>query len=453
MTALTSLLTQVVGPRYVLTEPAETARYTRDWTGAVQGRAAAVVRPADTAEVAAVVQVCRDSGAGVVPQGGNTGLVAGGIPHDGEVVLSLERLSHAPQVDPLTGWAAVPAGATVEALQRVALSSRWMYGVDLASRGSATLGGTIATNAGGLRALRYGDTRAQLIGVEVVTGDGRIVSHMHGLVRDNAGYHLPSLMAGSEGTLGVVTAAQVRLHPRPAGRAVALLGFASVATAVQASRLVRQTTADVEALELFTGDGMRLVSQVTGTRPPFEVPEACLLVEVAGRRAEDDLVEMVDALDDVTQGAFAEDAPSRRRLWTWREALTESISTLGPPLKLDVTIPLVVFSEFVATARRLVRASAAGATPWFFGHVGQGNLHLNISSPGDRREHLTDALLTEVARVGGSISSEHGIGRAKRAWLELSRSADEVAVMQSVKRALDPDHVLNPGVLLPEPGR
>ncbi|HEX3932328.1 MAG TPA: FAD-binding oxidoreductase [Nocardioides sp.] len=447
MDALLAALTEIVGPTGVVTEHGDVARYVTDWTGAFTGSTAAVVRPASTAEVAAVLATCRSEGVALVPQGGNTGLVGGGIPYDGEVLLSLERMAGPPEVDALAGQAVVAAGTPIETVQRAAREAGWEYGVDLASRGSATVGGTVATNAGGLRVLRYGDTRAQLVGVEAVLGDGRTVAHMRGLTRDNAGYHLPSLLAGSEGTLGVVTAARLRLVPPQRTRATALLGFDSLERAIEAAQLVRRASGDVEAVELMTEAGMGLVARVKGLAAPFALPAACLLVEVAGRSATDDLVEIAEGIPGVTETALAEGGAARERLWAWRESHTESINTLGPPLKLDVTLPGPALAEFIGRVPQVLAAVATGARPWFFGHVADGNVHVNVSGVESVRDRASEAVLREVASYGGSISSEHGIGRAKRRWLELSRSAEEIETMRVVKRALDPDGILNPGVL------
>lgn len=447
MDALLTELTEVVGPPGVLTDREAVARYVTDWTGAFTGQATAVVRPGSTAEVAGVVATCRAHGAALVPQGGNTGLVGGGIPYDGAVVVSTERLSRPPEVDALAGQALVAAGTPVETVQQAAREAGWEYGVDLASRGSATVGGTVATNAGGLRVLRYGDTRAQLLGVEAVLGDGRIVAHMRGLTRDNAGYHLPSLLAGSEGTLGIVTAARLRLVPRQRSRATALLGFGSVERAVEAAQLTRRASGDVEAVELMTEAGMRLVAGVKQLTAPFPLPAACLLVEAAGRTATDDLVDIVAELPGVEETAMAEGGTARERLWVWRESHTEAINTLGPPLKLDVTLPAQALAEFIARVPAVLAAVDPGARPWFFGHVADGNVHVNVSGVAAVRDAASDVVLREVSSYGGSISSEHGIGRAKRPWLELSRSAEEIETMRRIKAALDPDGILNPGVL------
>jgi FAD/FMN-containing dehydrogenase len=447
MHAVAEALTRIVGPDNVLTEPADVVRYVTDWTGAYRGRTSAVVRPRDRDDVAAVIEVCRRGEVAVVAQGGNTGLVAGGIPHAGEVVVSLERLSTPPEVDSVTGQASVAAGTTIEVLQRAARASGWAFGIDLASRGSATVGGTIATNAGGLRVLRYGDTRAQLVGIEAVLGNGRVVSHLGGLTRDNTGYHLPSLLAGSEGTLGIVTSARVRLVPRTDGRAVAIVGLPTTAAAVAASQQVRRATRDVEAVELMTAPGLALVADVKGMRPPVLAP-ACLLIEVVGPTAHEVLVGVVGDLSGVVDSAVAEGAAGER-LWEWRETHTEAINTLGPPLKLDVTLPVPVLADFIEGLPALTAGENPEARTWVFGHVADGNVHVNITTSPESRDRLTEVVLREVAAYGGSISSEHGIGHTKRRWLDLVRSPEEIDAMRRIKLALDPDSIMNPGVLLP----
>jgi FAD/FMN-containing dehydrogenase len=235
--------------------------------------------------------------------------------------------------------------------------------------------------------------------------------------------------------------------PQQRSRAVALLGFGSVEHAVAGAQLARRASSDVEAVELMTAAGMALVAEVKQLAPPFAIPEACLLLEVAGRSAFDDLVEVVAELPDVTETAVADGGAARERLWIWRESHTEAINTLGPPLKLDVTLPIQALAEFVAGVPRALGAVAPGARPWFFGHVADGNVHLNVTGAGEKREQVSDVLLHQVAAYAGSISSEHGIGHAKRHWLELSRSAAEIETMRALKRALDPASVLNPGVL------
>jgi FAD/FMN-containing dehydrogenase len=274
-------LREIVGEQ-VIVDPEVVASYTTDWTGRFGGRSAAVVRPGSTEEVAGVVLACRELGVPLVPQGGNTGLVGGSVPLHDEVVLSLRRLQVLEPIDSLSGQITAAAGVVLSTLHQTAGAAGWAYAIDLASRGSATVGGMVATNAGGTHVLRYGDTRAQVLGVEAVLGTGSVVSHLGGLIKDNTGYHLPGLVCGSEGTLAVVTAARLRLVPSLPCRTVAVLAFASVAAALDASVSLRRALPSLEAAELFLAPGLELVCAVTGMRMPFPEPHPVyLLVEAA----------------------------------------------------------------------------------------------------------------------------------------------------------------------------
>lgn len=443
-------LAQVVGSRNVLTDPDMVAGHARDWTGRFVGRTPAVVRPGSTDEVAAVIAACRATATTIVPQGGNTGLVGGGVPLHGEVVVSLRRMAEAPELDTDLGLAQVAAGVPVEVLQDAASRAGLMYGVDLTSRGSATVGGTIATNAAGLKAVRFGDTRAQMIGVEAVLGDGNIVSHLGGLARDNTGYHLPSMLAGSEGTLGIITRAVVRLRAMPRRRAVALIGMSTAADAVNSAIVLRRDLPGLEALELILKSGMNLVQEAASLRPPLDKPcEAYLLVEVAGDAPLDPLTDAVGSIPGLIDAAIAEDSPTRANLWEYRERHTESINTLGTPVKLDVTIPLAALADFLIEVPEIVRSVAKDARTWLFGHVGDGIVHVNVTGANDLESEVDDVVLNAVAAIKGSISAEHGVGTTKRRWLHLVRSPAELATFRRIKDALDPDGILNPHILLP----
>jgi FAD/FMN-containing dehydrogenase len=440
----------IVGPGHVMVDPAVTAGYARDWTGRFVGTTPAVVRPADTAEVAAVIRVCAESGIPVVPQGGNTGLVGGGVPTRGEIVLSLRRLAGEVGVDAVAATATAGAGVPVGVLRAAAGAAGLAYGVDLASRDSATVGGTVATNAGGMRVLRHGDTRAQLRGVEAVLGDGSVVSHLGGLARDNTGYHLPSLLAGSEGTLGIVTRVCVRLVAASPDRAVGLLGMASVPAAVAAAARLRDELTGVEAVELMLAAGLELVLQVSGSRPPLRDSHAAyLLVEVGGSDATGALADAVAGLAGVEDAALATDRSGRAALWAYRERHTESINTLGPPVKMDVTLPLAGLEAFIQAVPGVVEAAVPGTRTWLFGHIAEGSVHVNVTGAGAAGERVEDAVFRLVASSGGSISTEHGIGTAKRRWLPLTRSATELATFRRLKQALDPAGILNPNALIP----
>src|SRR5580698_459010 len=268
-TGLLEELGAAVGPAHVVVDPEMMTSYGIDWTGRFRGHPSAVVRPGDGAEVAAVVTVCRDAGVALVPQGGNTGLVGGGVPLSGEVVLSLRRLTGIADVDPLGGQLSAASGTTVADVQRAATSAGWAYGVDLASRDSASIGGTVATNAGGLQVLRHGSTKAQLVGYEAVLGTSETVSHMGGLLKDNTGYDLGGLLCGSEGTLGVVTAARVRLVPQSPERVTSIVAFSSTVAAVDGASILRKSLPELQSLEFFLQSGLNLVCRASGSAAPF----------------------------------------------------------------------------------------------------------------------------------------------------------------------------------------
>ena len=440
-----------VGPAHVVVDPEVTASYGLDWTGRFRGAPSAVVRPGDTAEVAAVITVCMEAGTALVPQGGNTGLVGGGVPLAGEIVLSLRRLASVTDVDPLGGQLSVGAGTTIADVHAAAASAGWAYGVDLASRDSATIGGTIATNAGGLQVLRHGSTRAQIVGFEAALGTGETVSHMGGLIKDNTGYDLGGLLCGSEGTLGVVTAARVRLVPRSPERVTTIMAFSSTAAAVDAASLLRRSLPEVRSLEFFLQPGLDLVCRSSGIARPFpDEHRAYLLAEVASQHdPTPTMAAVLDSLASVEDVAVATEPTRRAQLWRYRERHTEAINTLGAPHKLDVTLPAPVFATFVDEVPGLVKAANQGATTWLFGHVGDGNVHVNVTGLEPDDLTVDDRVMRRVAELGGSISSEHGIGTAKRPWLHLNRSDAELSVFRRIKRALDPAGILNPNVLLP----
>jgi len=457
---LLTALADVVGRSHVLTDPELRASYETDWTGRFAGKAAAVVRPGSTAEVAAVMALLHEAGRPVVPQGGNTGLVGGGVPLHGEVVVSLRRLAAIEPVDVAAGQLTAGAGATLAAVDNAAAPAGLAFGVDLAARDSATVGGMVATNAGGLRMLRYGGMRAQTAGVEAVLADGRVLSHLGGLAKDNTGYDLAGLLAGSEGTLAVVTRLRLRLVPRLEHRTTGLLAFADADTAVEALvALRRRLPGSLEAVELFLADGVALVCDHLGIAPPFgRLDPVYLLVEAAGTHdPTDELAEaVVDGVGDRALDGAVESEPSgRARLWRYREAHTEAINAAGVPVKLDVTLPAGELAGFLVAVCAAVDGAAPGARCVLFGHAGDGNVHVNVlgadgGDGGGRAAAVEDAVLRLVARLGGSISAEHGVGSAKRPWLHLNRSPVEIDAFRAIKRALDPAGILNPHVLLPE---
>ncbi len=452
-------LRSVVGDEHVLVDPDVVASHAVDWTGGFVGTTPAVVRPGSTDEVAAVVAACRRDRVALVAQGGNTGLVGGGVPLAGEVVLSTSRLVGITDVDTDAGQLTAGAGETLAAVQAAALGAGWRYAVDLAARDSATIGGTVATNAGGLRVLRHGMTRHQLLGVEAVLGTGDVVTRLGGLVKDNTGYDLAGLLCGSEGTLGIVTRARLALVPAAGSSVTSLIGLATVADAVALVGHLRRAVPTLEAAELVLADGARLVAAQTGVPPVLEpVPPVLVVVEAVGPPDPTDaLATALESASGVLDVAVATDATRAAALWHVREAHTEAIARVGVPRKYDVTVPAPRLASFVEEVPGLVRDVDPDAQVWIFGHLGDGNLHVNVTSTpapsgagsgGGAPDPVADAVLGRVVADGGSVSAEHGIGTAKRAWLLRDRSAGDVAAMRAIKAALDPDGVLNPGALL-----
>lgn len=444
-------LRDIVGPGHLIVEPEVMASYAIDWTGRFVGQPTAVVRPGDGREVAAVVSLCKDAGVALVPQGGNTGLVGGSVPLEREVVLSLRRLAGVSDVDALGGQLSAGAGTTVADVQVAAAEAGWAYGVDLGSRDSATIGGTIATNAGGLQVLCHGPTRAQLVGCEAVLGTGDTVSHMGGLMKDNTGYDLGGLLCGSEGTLGVVTAVRVCLVPRAPEHVTSILAFSSTAAAVDAASLLRRSLPELQSLELFLQPGLNLVCRATGTAGPFTGEHAAyLLVEAAAQHDPmPAMAAVIRSLAGIEDVAVATDAPRRAQLWRYREGHTEAINTLGAPHKLDVTLPAPLLAAFIDGVPDIVKGADPLAETWLFGHAGDGNVHVNVTGVAPDDLTVDDRVLVHVAELGGSISSEHGIGTAKRPWLHLNRSEAELTAFRQLKSALDPAGIMNPNVLLP----
>ena len=453
---LLAALRAAVGDQNVLTDADLRAGYETDWTRRWHGDALAVVRPASVEELASVFGACTEVGATVVPQGGNTGLVGGSVPRAAsgrpQLVLSTSRFRDLEPVDATAGEVTVAAGVTLGALQAHVRAAGFDFGVDLGARDSATIGGMIATNAGGMQVLRHGPMRSQLIGLEAVLADGSVVRRLPGLVKDNTGYHLPSLLAGSEGTLAVITRARLRLVPLRTRRATALCAVDDAATAIELLTALRVTVPDLLAAELLFDEGMSLVLAHAGGERPFPQPHpAYLLVEVDGTA--DRTPELAAALEGsgglLRDAVLASDRSARERLWRLRERHTEAVNAVAIPHKLDVAVPVARLATFVDAVRGAIGKVAPDASVYLYGHAGDGNLHVNVVGPPPDDETVDDTVLELAIRHGGTISAEHGIGVAKVAWLERDRGAADVAAMRAIKRALDPDRMLNPGVLLP----
>lgn len=436
-------LADVVGSRHVSTDPDVLAARSVDHTGRYRGRAAALVRPGAADEVAAVLRACRDAGAHVTVQGGRTSLVAGTVPAHDDVLLSTERLHTLGPVDTVERTISAGAGATLAAVQHAARSAGLVFGVDLTARDTATVGGMASTNAGGLRTVRYGNMGAQVIGLEVVLPDGSRWRRHSAVRADNTGYDLPALFVGAEGTLGVITALDLRLHPTPAHRVTAVCGFADLDALADAGRLLRDADG-IAALELIDARAAAL----TGERPPVAA-DWLLLVELAGDTDQSGrLAELLQRTRMCAEPAVGVDAAAGQRLWRVREAVTDVLGVYGPPLKFDVSLPLAAVERFAADADTLVERHAPEALPLLFGHIGEGNLHLNVLRCTPEREPALYAAMMElIADCGGNVSSEHGVGSRKRAYLSMSREPADIAAMRTVKAAFDPTGYLNAAVL------
>ncbi len=446
--SLVAQLAEIVGERHCLTDPDLRASYETDWTRRWTGVAMAVVRPGSTDEVAAVLRTCTDAGVGVVPQGGNTGLVGGSVPRDGEVVVSLRRLDAITDLDADAGELTVGAGATLAATQSAARAAGWEIGVDFGARDTATIGGMVATNAGGVNVLRHGPMRRQVGGFEAVLADGTVLRRLPGMPKDNTGYDIGGLLAGSEGTLAVITRVRLRLVPRLARRAVGVIGLDSAADAVAAAGRLRRELGSVMALELFTDAGLELVMRHASLATPFDRQPFYLLVEAGSDEADptDDLAAALDALG-ASDAVVATDTAGRQRLWQLRERHTEAMNAEGVPHKLDVSVPLTRYAELVERAPEAVRTVDPAARTIVYGHIADGNLHVNVLGPLPDDQRVDDAVLELVLELGGSVSAEHGIGVAKVDWLVRDRGEAAVSAMRAIKRAWDPAGILNPGVI------
>jgi FAD/FMN-containing dehydrogenase len=453
---LESVLQAAVGPAHVLLDADLRASYETDWTGRFSGVSRAVVRPAGTEQVAQVLAACAEADVPVVVQGGNTGLVGGGIPDPDQsdrppVLLLTTRLTELGEVSPVSRQVTAGAGVRLAALAAHARAAGLDFGVDLAARDSATVGGMLATNAGGIRVLRYGSMREQIAGVEAVLIDGQIISRLEAPVKDSTGYDIGHLLAGSEGTLAVVTRLRLRLVAAEHTRAVALVAVRDTADAAGLLAALRGELPGLCAAEISFRPGLELVARYLGVPEPLADAggQARVLVEHAAETGPlDELLTALGKCDQVLDATVADSPADRARLWQLRESHAEAISAAGQPVKLDVSVPPDRLAELVARLPDAVGTVRPDAGLVIFGHLAEANLHVNVMGAADSFEEVSGAVLGLVASLGGSISSEHGVGRAKARWLELSRSPAEIGVMRSIKAAFDPRGLLNPGVLL-----
>ena len=465
-------LRQICGDANVLThnDPgADLSAWEQDWRKRVRGRALAVVRPGNTPEVAAVVKACAATGTAIVPQGGNTGLVVGSVPDTSgtQIVLSMTRMNAVRAVDPANLTITVEAGCVLQNLQAAAENAGFLFPLSLGAEGSCTIGGNLGTNAGGTQVVRYGNTRELCLGLEVVTAQGEIWHGLSGLRKDNTGYDLRNLLIGSEGTLGIITAATMKLYPQPAAQLTAWAAVPSMEAAVQLLGLAHQRLGPgLTGFEVMNQFALGLVDK---HYPQLRVPlwqgtPWCVLLENSDSENEQHARSQFEALLEaamdsgcVSDAIVAESLTQARGLWHIRESITLAQVQEGLNIKHDISIPVSRIPAFVAETDALLAHEVPGVRMVDFGHLGDGNLHYNVQAPegGDGKAFLRDfedkvntLVFDQVKRYGGSISAEHGVGELKAAKLPLYKDPTALAMMRAVKKALDPQNILNPGRVL-----
>jgi FAD/FMN-containing dehydrogenase len=466
--SLINALEHVVGQAGLIQDAERMQSYLSDWRNAYRGNAALIVRPASTEEVAAVVRLCSAAGVALVPQGGNTGLCGGSIPDDSgnQVVLSLTRMTQIRQVDPANETITVEAGVLLQRLQEAAAEAGRLFPLSLGAEGSCTIGGNLATNAGGTAVLRYGNMRDLTLGLEVVLPDGRIWNGLRGLRKDNTGYDLKHLFIGSEGTLGIITAAVLKLYPAVRSRTTAWVALPSPQAAVELIGRMRALCGDrLTGFELMSRQSVEFVlSHVAGCNDPFtEAHPWYVLIELSDTLVDAPLGEMLEnglgeafeqgeALDAVVAGNETQVAA----LWKMREGISEAQNHEGPSLKHDISVPVSSIPAFIEAADQRLHAAFPGVRIVPFGHVGDGNLHYNISKPVGSEDAPFKAEAEAIMHViydvtrdfAGSISAEHGLGQAKRDAARHYKDPLELELMRTLKQALDPAGLMNPGKLL-----
>lgn len=455
-------LKTLLGPAGFVTDPAAIAPHLEEWRGKYHGRASVMLRPATTADVSAILKFCNENAIAVVPQGGNTGLVGGQMPFADEVILDMTRMRAIRAVDRAGASLIAEAGTILAEAQAAADAVGLMLPLSLAAEGSCTIGGNLSTNAGGVNVLRYGMARDQLLGLEVVLADGRVLDMLRSLRKDNTGYDLKQLFVGAEGTLGIITAAALKLSPKPAARFTAFLAVPGVNQALDILHRVQAATGGmVNAFELVPRYGIDLVVRHMGARDPFTDPAPWyVLCEVSGMAQLQEPFEA--ALGSALEDELAQDAvvagseAQRADLWQLRESMSEAEKREGPSFKHDIAVPVSAQGDFIAEAVPAVLAAYPSLIPVVFGHLGDGNLHFNFMVPKGGESLLSawdavaDVVYKVVRRYNGTISAEHGIGVMKRQALRDLRAPAELAMMAVLKKAFDPNAILNPGKVVPD---
>jgi FAD/FMN-containing dehydrogenase len=458
-------LKDAAGPNGFSQDPGEIAPHLEEWRSRSHGQSPLLLKPATTAQVCAILAVCHETQTAIVPQGGNTGLVGAQIPLHGEVLLSLTRMNRIRGVDAPGMTLTAEAGVTLKQAQEAAAAEQLLFPLSLGSEGSCTIGGNISTNAGGNHVLRYGMMRALVLGLEVVLADGRVLPMLKSLMKDNSGYDLKQIFIGAEGTLGIVTAASLRLYPKPAQMVTAFTALPSPAAALRLLGLMQARTGGLlSSFELISRPTLDLVLRhIPGTRDPLSAPSPWyVLMEISGGAGAslDALtqaaLEEAMAQDLITDAVPAQNQAQTRSFWHMRETISEAEKREGVSIKHDISVPVASIPAFIEEATAAVLARYPKARPVCFGHMGDGNLHFNFSAPvgGDAgfaaEWDEVQLIVNDIVKAyAGSISAEHGIGQMKRDILPRYKSSEELDAMRALKRTFDPRNILNPGKTVP----
>jgi D-lactate dehydrogenase (cytochrome) len=456
---------KIVGEKYAVTDAQAQEPYLVEMRDIYRGHTPVVLRPGSVAEVQAIVKLANETKTAIVPQGGNTGLVGGQIPHDGEIVLSLNRLNAIREVDPVSNTITCEAGATLQNVREAAAAVDRLYPQLLPSEGTCTIGGNLSTNAGGTAALVHGTARSHALGLEVVLADGRLMDNLNKLKKDNTGYDLKNLFIGSEGTLGIITAAVLRLVPRPRSVETAYAGVASPKKALDLLTLAQERTGgSVTSFEIMTRMGIdAVIEHGPNVRDPLEKPYPWyVLIELSSQQSEGLRDTMENLLAEgiekglVLDATIADNLEQAKAFWFIREFFGEVQRRIGASIKHDVSVPVAAVPAFIEEANAAVTKLIPGARPLPFGHAGDGNIHYNVTQPvgADRKAFLArwdevNAVVFDIVRKhGGSISAEHGVGVMKRDILPAFKDPVAIDLMRTLKRTLDPNNILNPGKVL-----
>jgi len=463
--ALLARFSAIVGDKYAVTDPQAQAAYLVELRGLYQGHTPLVLRPSSVDEVSKILKLANDTATPIVPQGGNTGLVGGQIPLHNEVVISLNRLDRIREVDPTSNTLTCEAGVTLQRAREAAAAADRLYPQLLPSEGSCTIGGNLSTNAGGTAAIAHGIARSHVLGVEVILADGRVLNNLNKLKKDNTGYDLKNLFIGAEGTLGIITAAVLRLVPRPRSIETAFAGIESPEAALALLGIATErTSGGVTSFEIMTRAGIELVLEHgPGTRDPLATPHPWYaLIELSSQQRDGLRDSMEDILAQglerglVRDAAIADSLEQGKAFWRLRELFSEVQRHAGGSIKEDISVPVAAVPAFIREANAAVAALIPAARPLPFGHLGDGNIHYNVSQPigADKAEFLkrwgevNEVVFAVVKKYGGSISAEHGIGLLKRDLLPSVKDPVALELMRGIKRLLDPKEILNPGKVL-----